>query len=412
MNIVCISKYAAPPKYSKISARLFHLATEFAKLGNRVTLVTSDSNHLASYPSTNNRYNFEKIDDVTICWVRTKKYKKTASISRIISWIDFELKLFILRTKRLGFEKNRPDIIIVSSLSIFTILYGFYLKKRYKSFLVFEIRDIWPLTMVEEGGFSRWNPLTLLVGWVEKFGYKKSDIIVGTMPRLDKHVNSILGYNKPFFCSPLGFAPEFYKNNINSNNKNLKYCLPNNKIIVGYAGSMGITNNLDIFIDCIFRMKDHEDLYFALVGSGDLREEYEKKLKDCYNVTFLPRLPHDEVMQFLKECDILYLSTMDSKVWKYGQSMNKVVEYMLASKPIVASYSGYPSMINEAGCGYFISNVEDLEEIFVKMASLDPNKLIEMGKKGREWIYKYRQYTVLAKEYIDTIKVIMEESNI
>ena len=34
--------------------------------------------------------------------------------------------------------------------------------------------------------------------------------------------------------------------------------------------------------------------------------------------------------------------------------MNKVVEYMLAGKPILASYSGHPSMINEAACGTFI----------------------------------------------------------
>ncbi len=37
--------------------------------------------------------------------------------------------------------------------------------------------------------------------------------------------------------------------------------------------------------------------------------------------------------------------------------MNKVVEYMLAGKPIIASYTGYPSMINEAECGYFVKQI-------------------------------------------------------
>ncbi len=36
--------------------------------------------------------------------------------------------------------------------------------------------------MTEEGGFSKWHPLVLLIGFIEKFGYKKADLIVGLMP--------------------------------------------------------------------------------------------------------------------------------------------------------------------------------------------------------------------------------------
>ena len=206
MNIWCISKYASPPKYSKMPARLFSITREFIKFGHNVVLVTSDSNHLASYPNSKEIYNFENIENVPVYWIKTKKYHKTASVSRILSWFDFERKLF-------SFPKNKlakPDAIIVSSLSILSIIYGYYLKKRYNSFLVFEIRDIWPLTMTEEGGFNKWHPLVLFLGWVEKFGYQKADLIVGTMPKLDLHVKNILGYKKPFFCSPLGFNPTDY----------------------------------------------------------------------------------------------------------------------------------------------------------------------------------------------------------
>ena len=38
MNILCISKYASPPNYSKMPARLFVLAKEFIKLGHNVQL--------------------------------------------------------------------------------------------------------------------------------------------------------------------------------------------------------------------------------------------------------------------------------------------------------------------------------------------------------------------------------------
>ena len=89
MNIWCISKYASPPSYSKMPPRFFVLAKEFMKMGNDVTLITSDSNHLAHFPLTEVTYNKESVEGLPIIWIKTKKYGKTASISRVLSWFDF-----------------------------------------------------------------------------------------------------------------------------------------------------------------------------------------------------------------------------------------------------------------------------------------------------------------------------------
>lgn len=401
MNILCISKYASPPNYSKMPARLFVLAKEFMNLGHKVTLITSDSNHFAKFPETDEIYNFETVENLPICWIKTKKYIKTASVARILSWFDFERKLFKLDLKKI----DKPDVVIVSSLSIFTIMYGYYVKKKFNSFLVFEIRDIWPLTMTEEGGFSKWHPLVILIGFIEKFGYKKADLIVGTMPRLNLHVKNILGYEKTFYCSPLGFNLQNYKEEILNENNPFEDIFPKNKIVIGYAGSMGITNALEPFIETIKLLKDNENIHFMLVGSGDLKAKFEKELENCNNVTFLARIEQNEVKYFLQKCDILYLSTKDSKVWEYGQSMNKIVEYMLASKPIIASYTGYPSMINEANCGQFIKTLscEDLKNAILKIVNLSYEERKEVGENGKKWIYQNRQYSKLAKEYLNKI---------
>jgi glycosyltransferase involved in cell wall biosynthesis len=401
MNILCISKYASPPNYSKMPARLFILAKEFIKLGHNTTLITSDSNHLSTYPNTDNIHNFETVEGVSLCWIKTKKYIKTASLARVLSWFDFERKLFKMDLSKI----EKPDVVLISSLSIFTILYGYYLKKKFNSFLVFEIRDIWPLTMTEEGGFSKWHPLVLLIGFIEKFGYKKADLIVGTMPRLDLHVKKILGYEKPFHCSPLGFDPANYKEEIQNNNT-FNDIFPKNKIIIGYAGSMGITNALEPFIEAIKLLDKNENIHFMLVGSGDLKDIFEEQLNNCDNVTFLPRIGQNEVKYFLQKCDILYLSTKDSKVWEYGQSMNKVVEYMVAGKPIIASYTGYPSMINEANCGYFedTSNADYLKNKILSIVNLTQEERKNIGLNGKKWIYENRQYSRLANEYINKIE--------
>ena len=404
MNIWWISKYVGIPKYGAPGARLFFLAREFVKMGHKVFVITSDSNHLANYPKTTERYNCEEIEGVPVCWIKTKKYRKSASVSRILSWLDFERWLFLMDTERL----DAPDVVVVSSLSLLTILYGLYLKRKYGAFLVFEVRDIWPLTAVEDLGVSRWNPVILLLGWVERIGYKKSDLIVGTMPRLGLHVEEVLGYKRPVFISPLGFDPERYKGDVAENP--FDDVFPKGKMIIGYAGSMGRTNALETFVEAVKLLKDEPDIHFALMGDGDLRKKFERELSGCHNVTFLPKVEQEKVRFFLAKCDVLYLSAKDSKVWQYGQSMNKIVEYMVAGKPIIASYTGYPSMINEAKCGVFVPNrdPEALKDIFLRFAKMDKSELKRMGENGKRWIYKHRTYSTLARKYIDIITSMLK----
>ena len=101
--------------------------------------------------------------------MRCLNYKKTYSIRRVLSWLDFELKTLLLRKSAL----IDADYVIASSLSILSII-GYIYSRRLAAKFVFEVRDIWPLTLVDEGGFSQNNPIIRLLGYLEKFGYEKS----------------------------------------------------------------------------------------------------------------------------------------------------------------------------------------------------------------------------------------------
>lgn len=402
MNIWIISKYISYPKYNNIAPRLFILAKEFNAQGHNARIITSDSNHLCKFPATKKRFNFLKIEGVSYHWIKTLKYKKTHSLLRVLSWFDFERKLFLMPINQMGI----PKVIIVSSLSLFSILFGYHLKKKFSAKLVFEIRDIWPLSMIEEGGYSKYNPLAMLMSFIEKFGYKKADLIVGTMPRLDEHVKNILGYSKPFHCSPIGFSFDQYKTKVNNFKSKKLLGLNESSMVIGYAGSMGITNALDSFIEAIELLKNNKSIFFVLVGDGDLKDKYHSQLSQCGNVKFFPRLPHSEIHNILNACDVLFLATQKSTIWDYGQSMNKVVEYMLSGKPIIAQYSGFQSMINEAGCGEFIldTDARDLANTFLKYARKSIKERLEMADRGRTWILRHRKYSLLAREYINAIK--------
>jgi len=402
-SVWIISKYGSPKKYG-VSSKPYRTAKFLSENRINVYLISSDSNHLAEYPESQYRYNWEKDGELNHIWIKTLKYKRSASIKRVISWFAFEWHLFRLDRRKL----EKPDIVIVSSLSLLTVLYGLYLKKIYKCKLVFEVRDIYPLTFTEEIGVSSYNPIVLLFKIIEKLGYMKSDLIVGTMPNLSNHVKSVLGYEKKVFFSPLGINDNWGL--ITEPSKRVDELFPDYScVVIGYAGSMGRTNALDSFIKSIECLQSDSNLYFILVGQGDKKEEYEKILKNCSNAIIGPRIEQHEIPYFLSKCDILYLSTRDSKVWEYGQSLNKLVDYMMAGKPVVASYSGYPSMLNEAGSGIFVNtnSTEAIIEGIRKYANMSIERRQEIGSKGKKWIEENYTNYIVCKKYFDELCGLM-----
>ena len=208
MNIWYISKYATPSKYF-FGTRHFFLAEEWVKYGVDVTVITSNSSHLSnSLPKFSKTTFIEYINGVRTIWVNTFKSRKSSGVSRIVSWFDFDLKLLMFSKKKL----SNPDVIIISSLSLTTILPAWFLSRKYNAKLVFEIRDIWPLSIIVLGNYSEFNPFIIYLSWLEKFGYKKSNLIVGTMPNLIEHVRINCKISTKCICIPQGLSINFYNN--------------------------------------------------------------------------------------------------------------------------------------------------------------------------------------------------------
>jgi glycosyltransferase involved in cell wall biosynthesis len=392
-----ISKYVTPPGLGSAGGRGYMLMRELSKLKHNVLIITSDSNQLGSMPILKEQYELQQVDGLKIWWVRTLSYKVAKSLRRIVSWLHFEWRLFLMPKKKLPV----PDVIVVSSLSLLTVLNGLWLRWRFKCRLVLEIRDIWPLTIIEEGGYSKWNPLVLGLGLVEKLGYRCADEIVGTMPNLSEHVFCVLGRSKSVQCIPMGIdaAASDFKEKLP-----LGYTeqyIPKDKFIVVHAGTVGITNALDTMLKCAEAMQTNTKIHFLIVGEGDLKLYYQTKFAHLSNLTFAPRVTKSMVQEVLSLCDLLYFSVHVSTVWKYGQSLNKVIDYMMAGKPIVASYTGYPSMINEARCGTFVpsGDVTELKFEVQRYSNMTSLERDEIGMRGREWILQNRSYAKLASDY-------------
>jgi glycosyltransferase involved in cell wall biosynthesis len=403
MNIWYISKYASPSKYF-FGTRHFYFSEEWVKTGNNVTVITSNSSHLSkSLPVFKGLKFVETINGVTTVWLNIFKSKSSTSISRILSWLHFDLVLILFSKRKL----SRPDVIIVSSLALTTVIPAFILSTIYRSKFIFEVRDIWPLSIIKLGGYKVSNPLIKLLSWIEKFGYEKANLIVGTMPNLEEHVkNTTLKYKK-CICVPQGLSMSFYNNDqVDITNEFVEEHIPKNKFIVCYAGTVNINNPLQTFIDAARILKENLNIHFIILGNGTKKKQLADESSDLPNVTFPPPINKEQVNSFLNHVHLCY-DSFESDLAIYGLSRNKWIDYMYASKPIICSYDGFQSMINEANCGSFVkyNNPNELASVVLKYSQMGLSEFQELGANGHQFLKEKRTFDVLAAQYLNEINV-------
>lgn len=402
-EIILVSKYSIVPGFG-ISSKLFETA-HFLSNHHKVTLITSNSNHLSSFPKSNDVINKLNVDLLEVLWLKTLQYKSSKSLLRILSWFDFELKLRKIRIN----STNPPKLVVISSLSLFSILWGVKLKKKYGTRVIFEVRDIYPLTLTSELNVSKLNPMVLLMGMIEKYGYLNADLIVGTMPKFKDHVKNIIGYNKEVFYSPIGLS-SYYTSSIDK--VLIPYDVPENysdSIIVGYSGSLGESNYLNSLIRVIKVLNENVGFYFVIVGSGDYLEKFKNDLKACKNVFFTGRVNPNIVNNYLISFDCLYLSVKPAIIWDYGQSMNKVLDYLMAGKPIIAAYDGYANMLNEIDGNITIPSNDDnaLIAALEKIREYDSTILESIERNSTKLVKENYIYEVINKNYYTRIKELI-----
>ncbi|QCE41146.1 glycosyltransferase family 4 protein [Psychroserpens sp. NJDZ02] len=398
-SVWLINQYLCTPELNGDGHRHSFLAEEWKNKGYDVTLITSSFSHV---PFRENKFKgIFKIDNSNIrtLLIKGNKYSETQGFKRVLSWLVFCFFLFFIPTKKIP----KPDIIIVSSNSLLPILNViFYFKKRFKKVrFILEIRDIWPLTLIEIGGFSKKNIFIKVLSWVERLGYQKADYLVSLLEFTDKHINTVLkhnNFNYKWISNGYQLQKAGYYNNIPEATL-LK--IPKDKFIVGYAGSLGKANAMEFLIDG-FKKLDKNVYSLCLLGIGDEMHSLKKRAEGYDNIVFLGKVKKAQVQSFLQECDLLYLGIRDLPLYRFGISMNKTFDYMFSEKPILLSTSAPKNIVEKANCGMVVlpQDINTLVEKIKEFKNMNFIESIEMGKRGKVSLLKHFTYEKLADDYI------------
>lgn len=388
---------AAGSPYHGMVFRTYYLAHEMVKLGHDVTIFSGSFSHnYFKVPETKGLFTVEMIDGIRYIWVKLPTYPQSKSFGRLLAMFLFPLKLLLFRSS------EQPDAIIVSSPPPIPVLVGWIWARLRGAKLFFEVRDIWPLSIQMLGGYGPLNPFIAFLRCVEKFAYTRADFVATVLPKAYLHFESRGMKTNKFLYVPNGVIEEPKVEGSSATFQALKRLKEEGKFIVGYAGTIGIANHLDMFAEAARTLKLDANIQFVIVGEGAHKKGLQAKTQD---VIFLPAVKKHEIPAVLSLFDVGYVGLMKEELFKFGISPNKIFDYMFAKLPIVMAIDAGNDLVKEANCGISVPSCDsqDIAAAVKSLYSLSPEKRRELGKNAYNFVNSYHRYDKIVNGYLDRI---------
>lgn len=407
MNILLINHYAGSVHHGR-EFRPYYMGKEWVKLGHNVTIICSDYSHLRlKNPKINFDLQEEIIDGITYCWLKGNKYKNNG-IKRAFSMFLFVSKLFFYSKKLIN--RYKPDVVISSSTYPLDAFAGRYLSKLSGAKFIHEVHDMWPATLYEIGGMSKYNPFVVLMQLAENYAYRQCDELVSLMPYTRDYMVKHGLQEQKFHNIQNGIVEEEWLNPKQLPQEHLDFFeLYKNKFIVGYFGGFSVSNALDNLLDVAKKQNDKEIL-FVLVGNGTEKNRLIQRTQNekISNVYFLPAVEKQCIPNLLKRLSCIAIIQAYSSLYRFGVCLNKMYDSMMSAKPIICSISAPNTLVEEYKCGISLKtqDVEEINKAILKIKNMSDNERRQMGENGRKAVLEHFTYRKLAKQFLE----IMEET--
>ena len=226
-DVLIISNYF-PPEIGAASNRIFQLAKGLSKEHN-VSIICP----LPNYPTGKvfEDYNINEIIDgiaINRLWVSPSVSKN--KIIRLFSMLSFSFSIawFMLWNKI-------PRTVIVNSPPLLVAFTSLFFLRSKKHRLILNVSDLWPKAGLELGAIKQGFSYNMLQK-IERFNYKKANLILGQSQEILTHVKTIVSNKETLL---LRNYPDFEPPKIESKNVGNP-----TKIKLVYAGLLGVAQGV------------------------------------------------------------------------------------------------------------------------------------------------------------------------
>ncbi|WP_084594175.1 glycosyltransferase family 4 protein [Arhodomonas aquaeolei] len=321
-----------PPETNAPATRLYEHAVEWVRAGDEVTVITCAPNFPEGkvFPGYRNRwYSVENVDGIRVVRVKTFITANEGFVKRTLDYVSF-----MLAGAAAAVFQKRPDVVVATSPQFFAAVGGWLVSVLRRRPFVFELRDLWPASIVAVGALDQSRAVRVLER-LELFLYGRARRIVAVTESFRKDLIRRGVPEGKIDVVRNGVDLERFQSAEPDQSLAQELDLEG-KFVVGYVGTHGMAHALEKVIDAAELLRNRDDIAFLFVGSGAAKGQVDGLIRDkqLTNVRSLPRQAKERVPAISALCDTAVIPLRDSPVFE-SVIPSKLFECMAMGTPVV-----------------------------------------------------------------------------
>ena len=314
-----------------------------------------------------------------------------------------------------GLCEKDVDCIYLASTPPIQGLLGAFIKKFRGIPFVYNLQDIFPDSLYNNGLANKGGILWKIGRMIENFTYKHADKIIVISEDFKKNIMA-KGVPEEKIVVVYNWVDQNAVVNVERENNKLfdKYNLDRSKFYIEYSGNIGLSQNMDMLLEVMEDLQDnYPDINLVLVGEGAYKAQVEKIVVDkkLNNVVMLPFQPYEDISYVFSLGDA---GLVISKPGTGAASVpSKTWSIMSASRPVLANFDENELKDILAGneCGIF-TKAGDKEAFKQSVITLYESRELckQYGENGRQFVMDNLTREVGTQKYVDVIKSVVAES--
>jgi colanic acid biosynthesis glycosyl transferase WcaI len=332
--------------------------------------------------------------------------RSTNIISRLIPWLMFHVIALVAGL----FIPRRVDVILTPSPLLSLGVVAWLIGLRHRCRFVYNVQDLHPDSASSMGRIN--NPAFRWVLYrMESFVYRTAAAVTAITPGIKRRIES-----KGISPDKVVYIPNWVDTDREapvdkSNPFAIEHGL-DSQFVVSYAGTLGMAQSFDEFLEAARILKSHSHIQFLIVGEGTRRENISETIENLklVNVHLLPNQPQQMMPMIYGTSDMSFVTLLP----ELGDTAlpSKVYRIMSTVTPVLAiteAGSGLSDLILEAQCGAVVEpgSGAELASVIEKFAS-DPEMTKQAGLAGRRFAQDSYSRPDLVSRYIELFDRIVK----
>jgi glycosyltransferase involved in cell wall biosynthesis len=410
MRIWILNHYASPPD-RPAGTRHYEFGRVLAGQGHDVTIFASSFCHFSRQEERlrpGERTRVEDVDGVRFVWIRTVPYTRN-NYRRVQNMLGYALGVVFAQRRF-----PRPDVVVGSSVHLAAAAAGFAIGILRRAPFVFEVRDLWPRTLIDVGALREDGAAARLLTMAERFLYRRAGMVISLLPHAAEY---IMGQGIP--ADKIAYVPNGIADYIPGIRPasgdaaalvtSIQEQREAGRVVAGYVGSHASANGIDVLVEAarVLRDRGEDQIAFVFVGEGPEKQRCERLARDYQlaNVIFWRPVPKQAVPAVLQALDVMLFSLRDLPVFGYGLSSNKLFDYLASGRPVVSACAVTDGPVTASGGGVCVpaESPEAVADALVQMVALGDAGRRAIGDRGRTWVYRNHGATALAGRFLEAL---------